>query len=796
MTLLASDQAALLLGLGLAALLFYAAILRRESRQVAQLPAGATLLLWCFRGTVAALALVALSRPAREVVETQTRPPVVPVLVDESLSMSFPEDRRNPLVRQIESDADPQVPRPTRYLAAGAAARRVQEALRGSHRVPVHVFSDVVSLLKDFPAEPRAEGEPAAPGQRISQKDLFAAHPRPTGHDSHVADALLDATRGLTEERVSGVVLITDGRRTGGAELGEAAQRLAEAKLPVHTIALGTEHPLPDLRIDEVSAPAEASHGDVLTFHVRVGNQIASSLKTELLVEEKDADDPQAAYVPIVRRTLELSRGDHTVQAATIPETEGLRRFRFSLPEQADEIDVRNNVAEVTVRVVKRTLRVLLIAGQPSREYFYVVPALLRDPVVELSCFLQSADIDYVQQGNATVEKLPETVKDWSRYDVAVLFDVDPNGITSQQLAGLEAMVADGGGLFVVGGRTHGLAKLVQVHAARIRGLLPTDVDKNRPLDHDRLYDRPFRAKRTTVGRAHPILLSSSDRTVDAQTWAVFEKLDFYWSHPLGTPKPKTVVLLERSEAEAGDSALLAVHRYQDGAVGCCALDALWAWRHPHESWDYDRFFVRIVRYLGESRLLGTQQQAALTTDRRSYAPGEEVRIELRLLDPALMVQLAGQPLFVSATGPDGEPYMVPLSPDVRGEPAYRGTYRARRTGTTTIAAKQAAPDADSEAKPLFDVKHAFEVRLQSLEDVDTRADLDGLKEIAERTGGLALDYRSLDRFDELIAAIPTDPLVLTHVSTVEVWDRLWLVVLFAVLAGGELAFRKWWGLL
>src|SRR5262249_36393699 len=265
------------------------------------------------------------------------------------------------------------------------------------------------------------------------------------------------------------------------------------ARVPVHTIALGDEYPLRDLRIDEVIVGAEASLGDVLTFHVKVTNQISAPLATELTLSEKDAEKESEAFKEVARRPLKLPRGQQVVTIATIPETKGLRKFRLSLPRQAEEVNVDNNVAEVTVKVVKRSLKVLLVAGQPSREYYYLLPTLLRDPIVDLSCYLQSADIDYVQQGKNSIERLPETLKDWQHYDVAILFDVDPNGITTQQLTGLENMVSRGGGLMVLAGRTHGLAKLIQVHAARVRGLLPVEVDKNRPLDHDRYCERPFR---------------------------------------------------------------------------------------------------------------------------------------------------------------------------------------------------------------------------------------------------------------------------------------------------------------
>ncbi|HIJ73506.1 MAG TPA: VWA domain-containing protein, partial [Candidatus Hydrogenedentes bacterium] len=72
-------------------------------------------------------------------------------------------------------------------------------------------------------------------------------------------------------------------------------------------------------------------------------------------------------------RRLVLPRGESQVAIATIPETEGTREFRLVLPLFDDEVNTENNEARVSVKVVKRTLRVLLIAGNPGREYFYLV---------------------------------------------------------------------------------------------------------------------------------------------------------------------------------------------------------------------------------------------------------------------------------------------------------------------------------------------------------------------------------------------------------------------------------------
>ena len=194
--------------------------------------------------------------------------------------------------------------------------------------------------------------------------------------------------------------------------------------------------------------------------------------------------------------------------------------------------------------------------------------------------------------------------------------------------------------------------------------------------------------------------------------------------------------------------------------------------------------------------MLGTQQQVSLTTDQRSYSPGEDVEIALRVLDPALFAQLEDQQIHVSITGRDNDKYMVPMSPDTSGEPVYLGTYRARRVGDMTIQSRQAAPDADSEAKPLFDVKHGFQVRVQSLENKDTSADLVAMQTLSEHTGGRHFNYRTMSDLDSLVDAIPTDPQVLTEVETIEMWDGVTFLTIFLLLVSVELCLRKWWGLL
>jgi uncharacterized membrane protein len=770
--------ALLLLFVAVGLVFFHAYLYRREGRQARRLTPQQKRTLWILRATVAVLAILAIARPALTVVQTQKRLPVVAMLTDESSSMAFPDARENPLVLNAPREQR------TRFDTAQTALAQLQKELTLTHRVKMFLFSDMLRLLRELPYRGKNREEP------LGREELFDKARKPTGDYTNIGDALADALRTLSDDKIAGIVLMTDGRQTGGIALQQAAEQAVRAKVPVHTVVFGTEFPLRDLRIDDVIVDPEGSVGDALIFDVKIMNQIQEQLTTTLTLEEDGK--------PAASKRITLKRGENRIPLAMIPEVEGTREFRLSLPAEPDEVNTDNNVAVVHVKIVKRTLKVLLIASHPSREYFYLVPALLRDPVVQVSCWLQNADEDYIQQGSANIKRLPADLPDWQAYDVAILYDVDPNKLSTQQINGIENMVRKGGGLLVIAGRNHGMAKFIQVHAVKMRDLLPVEIDKNVLPNYFDVFEKGFDVQRTAHGKGHPILLISSDEKQNEGIWQTFPQM--YWAHPIVRVKPNAIVLLEKKNeggalAQGGDP-LMVIQRFGEGAVFYSGINSLWRWRFPYESYDYDRFWIRVIRYLGETRLRGTQQQVALDTELNTYAPGEEVKIRLRLLDPALMAQLQGAPVFASVTTQQRDEQMLPLKPDPSGQMLYTGLYRARRVGSTMVQCRQAAPGADSEAKPIFDVKHAFQVKMQSLEQKDTSGDLDAMRSLANRTGGKYFDYKNMQELSSLIAAIPKEQQVLRKSVLVEIWDGTPFLVLFLILIGGEWSLRKWWGLL
>jgi hypothetical protein len=742
------------------------------------------------------LVLLMLLSPAVEIVTTEERLPVVALLFDASKSMNYPEAVGQPLVQ-----TNPRSER-TRYHAAVEAAEQLQRELSRTHRVKLYSFADAVKLAREIPHR----ADPAAPP--LPRDDVLKSLPTPHGDYTEAGDALAEVMEKLAGEKIAGVVLLSDGRLTGGLPLASAAGQAAARHVPVHALTFGSEEPPIDLRIDRVDVPAEVSLGDNLMIAAQITNHVRSDLKCAIKLYERAIDENTPVDQPVgldaykldQQKNITLARGRNNVVLTTIPNTEGLREYRVVLPEFEDEIDYANNQAVFRVKVVKRTLRVLLVAGKATREYQHAVLCMLRDPVIRLSCFLQSAQVAYVQQGSVVIDRLPQTVAQWQEYDIVVLYDVDPKEISAQQISGLENTVNKGAGLLLVAGRSHGMGPLLQIHANKMRQLLPVEIDKDRPPRHEVVFDKPITVERTPEGRATPLCRLVSNEALNEEIWGSFPAL--YWYHPVVAAKQRAIVVLRKKDgpavlADAGDC-IMAVQRFGEGLVTYLGTDEIWRWRNPYGTHDYELFWSHLVRYLGETRLMGTQQQVALGSDKQVYAPGEKARLKLQVLDQALYQQLTGEQLTATVVDASKAKQVIALERDPQGQPFYQGVYLARQVGPHQVDAWHALSTSDTAAKRLFEVRGSFKVEMVPLESLDPRADLEAMQKLARATGGVSLDHRTMtrDALSKLTASISTEPLRLSQEQVREVWDTWMALALVLLLLTAEWTLRKLWGVL
>lgn len=762
-------------------LVYYGWQYRQDARR---LGGGQRALLTGLRLAAVGLVLFILIKPVLNLAHTEKRTPVVAVLVDESLSMAYPDARNHPFAAAGASRADR-----SRFAMAREAATRLIEpmGLNRAHRVVVYKFSGNVERIGEVPAA----GDSAGPASGAADS-IRRALDEPTGAHSSPGDALVDVLRDLSGNKLAGMVLISDGRSTATAQSGavsleEAARRLKQAGVPVSTIATGTAEPLRDLALVELLAPKEANLEDTLSLRLTLVNHIQPGLETELTLLEDGK--------PKVVRKVRLTAGRNDIVLSLIVEGQELgdRKYTIKGPRFEDELSYDNNELSAHVRIVKRSLRCLFLAGRPTVEYHYLWPALARDPIINVSCWLLDADVNYTQQGKTPIDRLPQSIQDWDRYDVVILYDVDPEKISNEQETGLEQLIRSGGGLLVMAGRNHGLDALLTVRSAKMGAMLPVEIDRNRHPDYNQVYTQPFVPVRTREGRQHPIFLFDPSPETNDRIWESFPPM--YWSHPTLGIKPRATPLLEKSggDADPDGKVLMALWRYGEGAVFYSGVDSLWRWRYPCENYDHSRFFSQVIRYLGETRLLGAQKQVVLQTDQKLYSPGGNVQLSLTVLDPSLLAQLRNEELLATVIDPQGGTFRVPLRPKGQN---FAGSYRPKRVGEYRVQADHTLADASSARKKVFDETTRFDVRLQSLEDLDTTADLDSLAQLASRTGGRAYDSDTIKQIGELPSTFSPEPQLIPHRTEEDIWDSPLFLLLFLGCVTTEWVLRKKWSLL
>ncbi|MCX7806352.1 MAG: hypothetical protein N3A38_14375, partial [Planctomycetota bacterium] len=130
------------------------------------------------------------------------------------------------------------------------------------------------------------------------------------------------------------------------------------------------------------------------------------------------------------------------------------------------------------------------------------------------------------------------------------------------------------------------------------------------------------------------------------------------------------------------------------------------------------------------------------------------------------------------------------------GAAEYLAYYKARRVGRYQVRASHTLREGSSDQKLLYDEKKHFRVDLQSLEYVDTTADLESMRKLAEETGGRAYNHMNMDGLKDLARAMPRKQQRVSLRADEEIWDSPFFLLLFLTLVTAEWVLRRRWNLL
>lgn len=525
---------------------------------------GARLLLAGLRTAVLLGLVLVLGGPFRYEEERAKERPHLVVLVDNSASMQV-KDRYPPaLAEPLRAAAWPDAgrrPAEADELGRGDLVQRVlapegERLLRTwAERFVLHLFAfdgDWRSLGSTQRPPGAAATEPGADPVRALGEAVRGLGFE--GGRTRLGAVLRSAANEFArrpDQRLAGVVLLTDGRDTSDGESPVqilAALGPVREELRVLPVGVGNPSSGRNLWVERVRARDVVLVRDQVSFESALrhtGFEGRGPVEAWLeVVQVADAAGqpieprPYALAADAARRArtrVERLPPEDAKEPAEVrlmapfnePGTFQVRvRARFERAEDAREDSVPEDDASThELRVVDQRIKVLFVDNLPRHDWRFLSNYLTREPGVEVSrrleearsrfevqVLLQSADPLFEQPhspGTPPLRDFPRTRRELFAYDVLILGDVDWRRLDrrgeeeSRRLLELVAdFVEEGGGLALQSGVDY--RNPLDLADTPLAPLLPVQVRAGDKKASDR-FDQSFRIELTEAGVRHPI---------------------------------------------------------------------------------------------------------------------------------------------------------------------------------------------------------------------------------------------------------------------------------------------------
>lgn len=686
--------------------------------------------------------LFALLRPTLVNSSTVPQRNFVGVLLDDSRSMTLPDQDGGPRSAFIDREFDP-------------AREGLLSALQ--ERFAVRVFRYSLSAERV-----EAPGELTYDGTRT---DLMGALDR--------------AREELSSVPLSGLVVVSDGADNAGRSLAEAMVPLQAASVPVFTVGLGEDALDPDIQVGRISAPRSVLEGTSLLLDVLVSQRGYAGQSLPLIVEDADRI--------LTETQVQLSEdGEPTVVRVRFTlEEPGPRRLTVRVPVQEGETVPQNNGRRIEVEVKSTREKILYFEGEPRPEVAFLKRALHGDENLQVVVLQRTAEDKFlrlnVDDPDELVGGFPSTREELFRYQGLILGSVEASYFTYDQLS----MVADfvsrrGGGFLMLGGRW----------AYAEGGYGGTPVAEALPV----LMDEPVldphasftevKVRPTTAGLGHVATQIRPDQQASDALWDSLPALSVM--NPIRQAKPGATTLLS-GEGPQGSQVVLAYQRYGRGKSVAFPVVDSWTWQFhadlPLEDPTHETFWQQLLRWLVD----GVPENVSLETDRESVELGEPVRILTELNDSSY-VEVNDAFVEATITAPDGSVQVLPLDWTIDRDGEYSGSFNPILNGDYEIRVEATRGAGHTLGA---DVTHLrVGPSMEEYFDANLRRGL--LERLAQETGG---KYYEPEDVGSLAEDIRFTGAGVTLTEERDLWDMPFLFLLLVAFVGSEWVFRRRRGL-
>jgi hypothetical protein len=513
---------------------------------------------------------------------------------------------------------------------------------------------------------------------------------------TNVPDSLLSLVNREAGNMVQGIIVFSDGRNTLGSEsaITELRSRARRENIPILTVAVGEDRQEIKVRITGVQAPSQTPPDEPFKIAVEVDGEgmLGQEVPITLDLTPPGRETPYSVGGKVKFAPGEPPHGqaEFVIDPAKAPEDlrskstnfkdliEGDWKVQARTPRPAGQRTADKEIKSpevVTVKVIKKPLRVLLFASGPTRDFQFLLNQMLRDKA-DMSVLLQneggiSGKIAMLDDAERLLNHFPTRLRvdedaaatsaeKWynlARYDVIIAFDPDWTALSAEQLQMLQTWVElQAGGIIFVAGPFHTKQLARTDEAGQFKPLLdiypvvPGDIDIV-TLTRDK--KNPGRLTFPGVGPDTDYLRLDDDQPEDPLAgWELFftgrdksmEGLrilrGFYSYYPVQVVKPgATVVARFNSPQDARtpdgkDPPFIVTNKFGQGMTMFVASGEVWRLRQYKEIF-FERFWTKLTRYVSTGSRRKQDQRGRILMN-SEFPSGGYIRFQAQLLDPDL----------------------------------------------------------------------------------------------------------------------------------------------------------------
>ncbi len=587
---------------------------------------------------------------------------------------------------------------------------------------------------------PTDESDKEPPPRRVSDWNTSLAA---AGSESRIGDAVRGVLQRHDPATLAGVLLVTDGQGNGGIPSAAAASMARRSEVAVYPIGVGSSDAPLNVRIVDLDVPKRVYPGDKFSISAVVQGSGSAPIKATMQVLDGVEEAATSTLEVIDSREIEV-QPDGTLQAIRFelkPEAVGRRKVAVRLLVPAGDQNKDDDARESRYEVVARKLRVLTIAGGPTREYQFVRNLLFRDESIEVDTWLQTGQPGMSQDADRLLTEFPATPDELFEYDAIIAFDPDWLAIPAERMKLLERWLGEqAGGLILIGGPIY-MPQWTRLRTdprvALLAGMFPIELATRSPLlsggreGGDTAYTLEF----TPEARRAEFLFVSDNPKLSFEAWDDFGGVYDYVGVKDAKAGSKVYAYFSDPTTKVGDSlpVYLASQFYGAGRTYFQGSGEMWRLRGSSDAY-FDSYYTKLVRWVSEGRLLRDSNRGVLLVDNSRAGVGDTITVRAVLSDEQF------EPLQVPSVEaillkPDGSNEVVKLTPvpgETRGG-TYGGRFVVRAAGSFEL--RLTLGDALGEQV----LRQTVQVRLPTIELERPRRNDDDLQFLATTTGGTYL---------------------------------------------------------